>query len=77
MIHYDIGAKATVLGGAFSAKVDDFSAIYYNPAGLVQIKRPEISEHTDLWNHRKVLAAPTAAIAFSDKLFIGAGFCFW
>lgn len=40
---FGVGAKATALGGAFSAKADDFSAMYYNPAGLVQIKRPEIS----------------------------------
>ncbi len=40
---FGVGAKATALGGAFSAKADDFSAMYYNPAGLVQIKKPEIS----------------------------------
>lgn len=40
---FGVGAKATALGGAFAAKADDFSAMYYNPAGLVQIKRPEVS----------------------------------
>ncbi len=33
-----VGAKATALGGAFTAYADDFSAIHYNPAGLTQTK---------------------------------------
>ncbi|RLD92949.1 MAG: hypothetical protein DRI93_05895 [Aquificota bacterium] len=40
---YGIGAKATALGGAFTARADDFSAAYYNPAGLAQIERPQVS----------------------------------
>jgi len=40
---YGIGAKATALGGAFSAYADDPFAIYYNPAGLTQIKQPMFS----------------------------------
>ena len=31
---YEAGAKATALGGAFTATADDPSAIFYNPAGL-------------------------------------------
>ncbi len=38
-----IGAKASSLGGAFTAMADDFSALYYNPAGLAQIKDRELS----------------------------------
>jgi long-chain fatty acid transport protein len=33
-----IGAKATALGQAFTAYADDFSAVHYNPAGLVQME---------------------------------------
>ncbi len=40
---FGIGAKATSLGGAFSAYADDPSAVYYNPAGLTQIDRPTFS----------------------------------
>jgi len=31
---YEAGAKATALGGAFTATADDGTAIFYNPAGL-------------------------------------------
>ncbi len=35
---YGFGSRAMSLGGAFTAVADDFSAAYYNPAGLGQIK---------------------------------------
>ncbi len=35
------GAKATGMGGAFAAIADDFSASYYNPAGLANVKHRE------------------------------------
>ncbi len=40
---YGIGAKAIALGTAFTARADDFSAMYYNPAGIAQLKRPQLS----------------------------------
>lgn len=40
---YGIGAKATSLGGAYAAWADDPFALYYNPAGLAQISKPEIT----------------------------------
>ena len=36
------GAKATGYGGAFTAIADDFSATYYNPAGLAAVKHREL-----------------------------------
>jgi long-chain fatty acid transport protein len=45
---FGIGAKATALGGAFSAYADDPFAIYYNPAGLTQIARPMFSAGTNV-----------------------------
>lgn len=33
---YGFGARASALAGAFSAEGGDFSAVYYNPAGLVR-----------------------------------------
>ncbi len=35
---YGLGNRAISLGGAFTAVADDFSASYYNPAGLAQSK---------------------------------------
>ncbi len=40
---FGIGSKATALGGAYTAYADGPFAIYYNPAGLTQIKRPMVS----------------------------------
>ncbi|MBT3317059.1 hypothetical protein HN388_03685, partial [bacterium] len=40
---YEAGAKATALGGAFTATADDGSAIFYNPAGLAFIEGSGLS----------------------------------
>jgi len=32
---YGWGSRATAMGGAFTVLADDFSAVYYNPAGLI------------------------------------------
>jgi len=37
------GARAAAMGEAFTAVADDVTAAYWNPAGLTQIKSPEIS----------------------------------
>ncbi len=37
------GAKALAQGNAFVARADDASAIYFNPAGLTQLERPQVS----------------------------------
>jgi len=37
------GARATGMGGAFIAVADDATAASWNPAGLVQLERPEVS----------------------------------
>ena len=36
------GARGAALGGAFGALSTDVSALYYNPAGLSQIARPQV-----------------------------------
>jgi len=38
-----IGARPLGMGGAFSTIADSGDAIFYNPAGLIQVLRPEIS----------------------------------
>ena len=39
---FEAGAKGVAMGGAFAATADDPSAIFYNPAGIAQIRKGEI-----------------------------------
>ena len=43
------GARAMGMGGAFIAVADDVTAASWNPAGLIQLKRPQISVVGDLF----------------------------
>jgi long-subunit fatty acid transport protein len=36
--HWPVGARALSLGGAYTGVADDYTALYYNPAGLGQIQ---------------------------------------
>ncbi|KAA3616351.1 MAG: hypothetical protein DWQ05_11485 [Calditrichaeota bacterium] len=38
MLEIGVGSRAVALGGAFVATADDPSALYWNPAGIVQMK---------------------------------------
>lgn len=38
-----VGARPLGMGGAFVSVADSGDAVYYNPAGLIQVLRPEIS----------------------------------
>lgn len=38
-----VGSKAIAMGGAFIGQADDYSAIFWNPAGLTQMQGPTIS----------------------------------
>ena len=40
---YNQGAKASAMSTAFVAQADDPSAIYYNPAGIVQLEGTQVS----------------------------------
>ena len=51
------GARSIGLGGAFAAIADDATAAFANPAGLIQILRPEISVEirgTASWNDTEI-----------------------
>ncbi len=39
----EMGTKAVGMGGAFAAQADDPSAVYYNPAGIVQLEGTQAS----------------------------------
>jgi long-subunit fatty acid transport protein len=38
-----VGARAIGLGGAYTGVADDYSAMYWNPAGLAQVRRMELN----------------------------------
>ena len=44
------GARSLGLGGAFAALADDATAAFANPAGLVQLVRPEVSIEGRSWS---------------------------
>lgn len=45
------GARAMGFGGAFAALADDATAAFANPAGLVQLLRPEVSVEGRRWSY--------------------------
>ncbi len=47
----DPGARAMGFGGAFVALADDATAAFANPAGLVQLLRPEVSIEGRRWSY--------------------------
>lgn len=44
-----VGARAAAMGEAFSAVADDATSLYWNPAGLVQVKGKEFSAVYNQW----------------------------
>ena len=45
------GARSLAFAGAFAALADDATAAYANPAGLVQLTRPEVSLEGRAWSY--------------------------
>ena len=43
------GARAAALGGAFGALADDASGVFYNPAGLVDVRTARVNVSTSLY----------------------------
>lgn len=46
---YVVGARAMGLGGAFTAIADDSSGVFYNPAGIVDVRKGSLSISTSLY----------------------------
>jgi hypothetical protein len=62
-----IGSRAVGMGESFAAVADDFSAVYYNPAGLAQIWQPQL-----FLNHESYLGSSIYETAgFIDPLKAG------
>jgi long-chain fatty acid transport protein len=47
-----VGIRALSMAGAFRAVADDWSAAYYNPAGLVNLLENQLAFGADFYNHR-------------------------
>jgi len=44
-----VGARATGMGGAFIASVDDINSMFWNPAGITRIDNQEVMFHYQNW----------------------------
>ena len=67
-----VGGRPLGMGGAFVTIADDPSAIYYNPAGLVQIVRPEVyGMGAALLNGKQFFGNFAYVQPFSDQLIWG------
>lgn len=65
------GVRATAMGNAFVGVADDYSAIYYNPAGLAQIRLGQFSgaiSHYGYSNDARYLGEPTSSDISKTKL---------
>ena len=60
----DIGVRSCSRGGAFIAGNDDLTALFYNPAALTRLKRPQIMLN---------VAAVQQSVTFQRAQFDGAG----
>ncbi len=56
---YEQGAKAMAMSGAFTAQANDVTAIFYNPAGLTQLKGFNLSVGTTLIFPKSAFTGPT------------------
>lgn len=52
------GARSLAMGGAFVGRADDATAAYANPAGLVQLRRSEVSIELRSWTYPASVGSP-------------------
>ncbi len=69
------GARAAGMAGAFSAVADDYTAMYYNPAGLAGMKRLELSGsgYLGLLNNESDMGSGTTAT--TNDSYAGVSHC--
>lgn len=73
-LNLPVGARALALGGAFGPLADDASAIFWNPAGLGSMKRPQIMlVHADLYTRLASHDYLGMVWPLNSKLVIGLG----
>lgn len=76
---FELGARAATLGGAFVARADDASAIYYNPAGIAFLDGIRVKVnvlYNDLTTTASYEGATSRIESVSDQ-FLGSYFFSW
>ncbi len=76
---YEAGARSSALAGAVVARADDLSAIFYNPAGLVQLPKIQIMcgfttfiPRVEIVTHLGPIATPNlmeSSVSFAPHFF--------
>lgn len=69
--HWGVGARAVGMGGAFTGVADDYSALYYNPAGMGQLKTLEAHgtfSHLSMTDRATFLGVETSESSSYTKL---------
>ena len=68
---YVVGARAMGLGGAFTAISDDSSGVFYNPAGIVDVRKGSLSISTSLYGLEFSGVSMTDSTAVQRRLSSG------
>jgi long-subunit fatty acid transport protein len=63
-----LSARAAGLSDTFSSIADDVSCVYYNPAGLTQIKGTEIQFNHNAWFMDSTIDGASFATTFNDNM---------
>lgn len=64
---HEVGTRAAALGGAFTAKADDITAIYYNPAGLAFLGGWRLKTNIGISTRQINAYVPLYEVTFSSK----------
>jgi len=68
-----VGTRATGMAGAGTALSNDLSSLYWNPAGLQQIRYPEVEFIHNNWIQEINRETFLFAVPFSEQLVFGVG----
>jgi hypothetical protein len=68
-----VGSRALAMGNAYTSVANDASALYWNPAGLPQIKRAELLGMYSVLSFDRLQMFVSFANNFSDVIALGVG----